>query len=1417
MSKDKTPKTNEAAKADGQTPANKSGEPTFGFPGEGSFPLNGDGREFQGGFDVMPHGGSHLTPPADQIAQLNAGEKIEIGQAENKDKDKEEKENADEQSPESKSADEAEQPDGDAGSQNPDDYSQSNGGNAPAQDGSLLNKLSLSSFGLEDINFNELSPVTIGLGALGAGLIFSGGGSSGPSDTIAPSLDTVDVSTDNQTITIAYDEALSSTGVPEASSFSISQAGSALQVSSITMQGNSVVLQIGSTISEDPIQISYSGTELTDAAGNIAENFAQLIVSDGYIRGAKIYRDLNDNGVADEGELIEGAVSNDKGEVLLEGESLTYNLIIDGGVNTDTGAKNEMALKAPKGFTVINPLTTLVSKIIEDSPSTEPVNIEQSAAKVASSLGLDLKPGETLASYDPVSDSSNNALSNQVVTAKIATVLAVALASANNANSAKAAQETVLKNLVDKIEAGNVVLDTNTVETLLEDQQGNSIVSNEKLDKVIASVSKFDQANSIEDIVEAQAEVIDDVASAAPSIEVDATSDTGVAGDKSTSDTTPSFKVSFETAALDGTAVVVGDLLEVIATSSEGTQTVGSKTLTRADVSKGFVEIDASSLAEGSFGFTAQVTDIAGNKSAASASATLLIDTSNPSFSSSTESNVDENFGANKVVYQTAASDASNLTYSLASGSDAALSIDASSGAVSLSTDPDYETQSSYSFTVVATDGAGNKSEKAVSLAIANLDDTAPTITSAATASAISENSGADQVVYTVTADDSSDVSAGVTFSLAAGSDAALSIDASSGAVSLSTDPDYETQSSYSFTVVATDGAGNKSEKAVSLGITNLDEVAPTITSAATGLVVEDSGTNRPVYTVTTDDSSDISDGVTYRLAKGSDPALSINSDTGVVTLADNPKKDVQDTYIFTVVSEDAAGNSSQLAVTLTVDVAPLITSPLTSSVDENIGANSVVYTAIAEDAGDPNAVITYGLAPNSDAALSIDASSGAVSLSTDPDYETQSSYSFTVTAADEAGNTGQQTVSLGITNLDEVAPTITSSATGDVLGFQSKLYSGSASDSSDISGGITYSLKSNVGDEQLLNVNSSNGEVSLKSGVTNASTKASYDFTLVADDGVNSPAELAVSVDVDPSVSVSGPGVVTQGGIVPVLTSDGNGNLKISLKLDPSVSSNYASGIENVDLTVVYDSDQIGVIGTSDISFPSDVFAASNPADGQFIIGWITNPFNINSNKVAADAALVEFTFPDPNIDAAISIDIKGIIVGNDALSDASYQLGDPVSVSGTSADEVFELAGGNATVLGGGGDDVFVLSSSTGSETSISDFLTGSDILEMASLAIENGYTSAATPGSQAQDQILVKLIDTPNDIAVLVSNSDASLDNSFGAFFDSSSAELTVFIDGDSDANSTNIGSYKITLTGNSAFDLDDLSLVSPVIPA
>jgi hypothetical protein len=136
-------------------------------------------------------------------------------------------------------------------------------------------------------------------------------------------------------------------------------------------------------------------------------------------------------------------------------------------------------------------------------------------------------------------------------------------------------------------------------------------------------------------------------------------------------------------------------------------------------------------------------------------------------------------------------------------------SIDANTGEVSINENPDHEMQVSYNFTVAATDAAGNQSEAVtVNLSINDLDDSAPTFVSADSISAINENTGAGQVIYTANADDSGDISDGVTYSLTNDSDSALEIDSISGQVTLIDNPDYEVQSSYSFTVVATDAAG---------------------------------------------------------------------------------------------------------------------------------------------------------------------------------------------------------------------------------------------------------------------------------------------------------------------------------------------------------------------------------------------------------------------------------------------------------------------------------------------------------------------------------------------------------------------------------------------------------------------------------
>ncbi|MDP2507315.1 cadherin repeat domain-containing protein, partial [Oceanobacter sp. 3_MG-2023] len=228
---------------------------------------------------------------------------------------------------------------------------------------------------------------------------------------------------------------------------------------------------------------------------------------------------------------------------------------------------------------------------------------------------------------------------------------------------------------------------------------------------------------------------------------------------------------------------------------------------------------------------------------------------------------IDENSGASTVVYTATADDSADIsdgvTFSL-SGADAAyFSIDASTGEVTLLADADYETKPSYNFTVIATDGAGNHTDQIVTLAVNNLDEVAPTITSGATATAIDENSGAGQVVYTAAVDDSADISSGVSFLLSGDDAAYFSINSATGEVTLLADADYETKASYSFTVTATDGAGLQDSQSVTLEVNNLDEIAPTITSGDTATSVdENSGAGQVVYTATADDSADISDGV---------------------------------------------------------------------------------------------------------------------------------------------------------------------------------------------------------------------------------------------------------------------------------------------------------------------------------------------------------------------------------------------------------------------------------------------------------------------------------------------------------------------------------------------------------------------------
>ena len=93
------------------------------------------------------------------------------------------------------------------------------------------------------------------------------------------------------------------------------------------------------------------------------------------------------------------------------------------------------------------------------------------------------------------------------------------------------------------------------------------------------------------------------------------------------------------------------------------------------------------------------------------------------------------------------------------------------------------------------------------------------------------------------------------------------------------------------FTVIATDENGNAAQQVVRIDVlADPDVAAPTFISGSVASIDENKGGNQVIYTAETDDPN-----ASFSL-EGPD-ALSINSNTGVVRLSNNPNKEAQSEY----------------------------------------------------------------------------------------------------------------------------------------------------------------------------------------------------------------------------------------------------------------------------------------------------------------------------------------------------------------------------------------------------------------------------------------------------------------------------------------------------------------------------------------
>ena len=363
-----------------------------------------------------------------------------------------------------------------------------------------------------------------------------------------------------------------------------------------------------------------------------------------------------------------------------------------------------------------------------------------------------------------------------------------------------------------------------------------------------------------------------------------------------------------------------------------------------------------------------------------------------------------------------------------------------SSGVVTFkqATTPDHEDKESYSFTIVAETG-DLSSEKVVTIAVTDLNDNAPVITSDSSLN-IAENTAftTTTVFYTATA--TPDVAGdSIAWSLKDNNsdDAGLfSIDAS-GVVTFksATTPDHERgKTSYAFTIVATTG-NLSSEQEVTIAVTDVNE-APTINSSDRGAALtenEEVPVTQNVYTaqgtydlvpiVWSIDRSKQDDGGFF----------TIDSGTGEVTFksATTPDYEAKDSYSFTVVAT-TGGLSSEKTVTIALTIAPLITSSDSgTALAENteVAATTVIYTATATPDVAGDGVAWFLKSDNDDDAglFDINRMTGVVTFkqATTPNHEDKESYSFTIMAT--TGNllslTSEKVVTIAVTDVNDEAP----------------------------------------------------------------------------------------------------------------------------------------------------------------------------------------------------------------------------------------------------------------------------------------------------------------------------------------------------------------------------------------------------------
>lgn len=220
-----------------------------------------------------------------------------------------------------------------------------------------------------------------------------------------------------------------------------------------------------------------------------------------------------------------------------------------------------------------------------------------------------------------------------------------------------------------------------------------------------------------------------------------------------------------------------------------------------------------------------------------------------------------------------------------------------------------------------------------------------------------------------------------------------------------------------------------------------------------------------------------------------------------------------------------AAGGGGAAPAPQVINRPPAFTSAATTTVAEN--TRTAVYTATATDAdSDP---LTFSIVGGADAGrFTINGSTGALTFVANPDFEapadanTDNRYEVIVGVSDGKVII-QQPVVVTVTNINDVAPVITSVTAASVVENRTVAFTATATDVE----GDPISFALSGADAGLFNINASTGVVTFRAAPdfetpTDAGANNVYDVVVTASDGRNSTTQ-NVAITVTNAINLTG------------------------------------------------------------------------------------------------------------------------------------------------------------------------------------------------------------------------------------------------------------------------------------------------------